>query len=232
MGTDQDQNQVGSAPGRPATTGTHPEELGAFPDRTLNVLLAGIGGQGVLTASQLLCEAAVHAGHDVKKSEVHGMAQRGGVVTSHVRVGRKVYSPVISEGEVDVLVAFEEAEALRWQPEVRRGGLLVVNCLRVLPPVVNLGLFPYPADPLSYLRSFDGTFLSVEASALAVEEGSPRLAGTILMGAAAALLPLSRTDWEAAVRRRFSAAEVANQNLKAFQRGWEYAESLNLKPRS
>ena len=88
-----------------------------------------------------------------------------------------------------------------------------------------------PLDGGGWQRSFDGTLLSVEASALAVEEGSPRLAGTILMGAAAALLPLSRADWEAAVRRRFSAAEVSNQNLKAFQRGWEYAQSLSLKPR-
>jgi indolepyruvate ferredoxin oxidoreductase, beta subunit len=225
MATDQEQHRAGSASCGSTPVGGGKVGEGTFPEQTLNVLLAGIGGQGVLTASQLLCEAAVHAGHDVKKSEVHGMAQRGGVVTSHVRLGRKVYSPVISEGEVDVLVAFEEAEGLRWLPEVRAGGLLVVNCLRVLPPVVNLGLFAYPEDPLAGLRSFQGAFLSVEASALAVEAGSPRLAGTILMGAAAARLPLSREDWEAAVRRRFSAAEVADQNLRAFQQGWEYAHS-------
>jgi indolepyruvate ferredoxin oxidoreductase, beta subunit len=226
MGTEHAQDRVGSIPIGSASAGVGKVGAGTFPEQTLNVLLAGIGGQGVLTASQLLCEAGVHAGHDVKKSEVHGMAQRGGVVTSHVRLGRRVYSPVISEGEVDVLVAFEEAEGLRWLPEVRPGGLLVVNCLRVLPPVVNLGLFAYPEDPLAGLRSFQGTFLSVEASALAVEEGSPRLAGTILMGAAAARLPLSREDWEAAVRRRFSVSEVADQNLKAFQRGWDYALAL------
>ncbi len=197
-------------------------------DRTLNVLLAGIGGQGVLTASQLLAEAAVHAGYDVKKSEVHGMAQRGGVVTSHVRVGRKVFSPTISNGEVDLLVAFEEAEAVRWQPEVRVGGALIVNRLRVAPPVVNLGLFKYPDDPLASLRSFNGTFLPVEASTLAVEAGSPRLAGTILMGAAAAILPLSVEDWESAVRSRFPAVNVADQNLKAFHRGWDYALSRNI----
>lgn len=226
MGTDHERDRSGSAGCGSAPVGGGKVGAGTFPDQTLNVLFAGIGGQGVLTASQLLCEAAVLAGHDVKKSEVHGMAQRGGVVTSHVRLGRKVYSPVISEGEVDVLVAFEEAEALRWLPEVRPGGLLVVNCLRVLPPVVNLGLFAYPEDPLAGLRSFEGTFLSVEASALAVEAGSPRLAGTILVGAAAALLPLSRADWEAAVRKRFPAAEVADQNLRAFEQGWEYARSL------
>lgn len=192
---------------------------------TLNVLLAGIGGQGVLTASQLLAEAAVRAGHDVKKSEVHGMAQRGGVVVSHVRIGRKVYSPIISRGEADLLVAFEEAEAVRWRPEVRAGGTLVVNCLQVAPPVVNLGLFKYPDDPLASLRAFDGTVLPVEASALAVRAGSPRLAGTILMGAASSVLPLPVEHWEAAIRARFTRPEVADENLKAFHQGREYALS-------
>ncbi len=199
-------------------------------ERTLNVLVAGIGGQGVLTAGQLLSEAALEAGYDVKKSEIHGMAQRGGVVTSHVRVGQRVFSPVISPGEVDLLVGFEEAEALRWRPEVRPGGTLVVNCLRVLPPVVNLGLFSYPEDPVALLRSFAGTVYPVEASAMAVEMGSPRLAGTILMGVAASGLPLSLDHWEAAIRRRFSAAEVADMNLRAFHHGWEYARSFAANP--
>ncbi len=197
-----------------------------FPERTLNVLLAGIGGQGVLTAAEVLGEAALEAGYDVKKSEVHGMAQRGGVVTSHVRVGQRVFSPVISPGEVDLLVGFEEAEVLRWRPEVRSGGTLVVNCLRVLPPVVNLGLFAYPEDPVAALRSFDGTLLPVEASAMAVEAGSPRLAGTILMGVAASVLPFAPAHWEAAIRRRFSAAAVAAMNLRAFQRGWEHGRTF------
>jgi indolepyruvate ferredoxin oxidoreductase beta subunit len=192
-------------------------------NHTLNALLAGIGGQGVLTASQLLAEAAVCAGHDVKKSEVHGMAQRGGVVTSHVRFGQKVYSPIISPGEADLLIAFEEAEALRWRGEVRAGGTLVVNCLRVVPPVVNLGLFKYPDNPLATLRTFDGTCLAVEASTLTIEVGSPRLAGTILMGAASTVIPLSVGDWEAAIRLRFTKVEVAEQNIRAFHRGREYA---------
>ena len=208
------------------------EGQGADPlaSRTLNVLLAGIGGQGVLTASQLLAEAGVCAGYDVKKSEVHGMAQRGGVVTSHVRIGRRVYSPIISSGEADLLVAFEEAEALRWRPEVRSGGTLIVNCLQVAPPVVNLGLFKYPEDPLANLRSFDGFFLPVEASALAVQAGSPRLAGTILMGAASVGVRLSLEHWEAAIRARFGTAEVADQNLKAFHQGREYALTSALRP--
>ena len=157
------------------------------------------------------------------------MAQRGGVVTSHVRIGRRVYSPIISSGEADLLVAFEEAEALRWRPEVRPGGILIVNCLQVAPPVVNLGLFKYPDDPLASLRAFNGSFLPVEASALAVQAGSPRLAGTILMGAASAMLPLPLEHWEAAIRGRFGKAEVADQNLKAFHQGREYALASALR---
>jgi indolepyruvate ferredoxin oxidoreductase beta subunit len=198
-------------------------------ERTLNVLLAGIGGQGVLTASQLLSEAGVLAGHDVKKSEVHGMAQRGGVVTSHVRIGRKVYSPIIPGGSVDLLVAFEEAEALRWRPELRPEGTLIVNCLRVAPPIVNLGLFKYPDDPLASLRDFPGSLYPIEASALAIEAGSPRLAGTILIGAAAAVLPLPVEHWEAAIRSRFTAPELLDQNLKAFHRGRDYATSVAIR---
>jgi indolepyruvate ferredoxin oxidoreductase beta subunit len=198
-------------------------------ERTLSILLAGIGGQGVLTASQLLSEAAVLAGHDVKKSEVHGMAQRGGVVTSHVRIGRKVYSPVIPGGEVDLLVAFEEAEALRWRPELRPDGALIVNCLRIAPPVVNLGLFRYPDDPLASLRDIPGPLLPIEASALAIEMGSPRLAGTILIGAAAAVLLVSLEHWEAAIRNRFTTPEVLDQNLKAFHRGREQAASMAIR---
>jgi indolepyruvate ferredoxin oxidoreductase beta subunit len=199
-------------------------------NRTLNVLLAGIGGQGVLTASQLLAEAGVRAGYDVKKSEVHGMAQRGGVVISHVRMGRRVYSPIISSGEADLLVAFEEAEALRWVSEVRSGGILIVNCLQVAPPVVNLGLFKYPDDPLANLRSFGSSLLPVEASALAMKMGSPRLAGTILMGAASGVASLPVEHWEAAIRARFRQADVADQNLKAFHQGREYALGSAVRP--
>jgi indolepyruvate ferredoxin oxidoreductase beta subunit len=206
--------------GQKLDDGFPPSGLGAERG---NILIAGVGGQGILLASEVLGEAFLSAGFDVKKSEVHGMAQRGGVVTSHVRIGRKVYSPIISSGEVDLLVAFEEAEALRWRSEVRSGGTLMVNCLQVAPPVVNLGLFKYPDDPLAILRAFDGSLIPIEASALAVQAGSPRLAGTILMGAASAVLPLAVDDWEAAIRARFTKADVADLNLKAFHQGRDCA---------
>jgi ferredoxin len=109
-----------------------------------NILVCGIGGQGVMTATEILAEAAIALGHDVKKTEVAGMAQRGGVVTSHLRFGRKVLSPQIEPGTVQVLLGFEGAEALRWSHYLRPEGLALVNTGRLVPPVVELGLFDYP----------------------------------------------------------------------------------------
>ncbi|MBM3326306.1 MAG: indolepyruvate oxidoreductase subunit beta, partial [Calditrichaeota bacterium] len=102
--------------------------------QTTNILIVGVGGQGVILASELLCEAAMSAGFDVKKSEIHGMAQRGGVVSSHVRFGPKVQSPLIPNGQADVVLAFEAAEGLRWASQVKPDGALVMNTQRIVPP--------------------------------------------------------------------------------------------------
>jgi len=109
-----------------------------------NILVAGTGGQGVMTAAEILAQTAIAHGLDVKKTEVAGMAQRGGIVNSHLRFGDKVLSPVIPAGEADVLLAFEAAEGLRWSHEVRLDGVILVNTLRMAPPVVSAGLFAYP----------------------------------------------------------------------------------------
>ena len=116
-------------------------------DGITNILVVGIGGQGVMTAAEMLARAALAQGFDVKKTEVAGMAQRGGVVSSHVRFGPKVYSPQIEPGEADLLIGFEAAEALRWLPHLRPTGVAMVNTLRIAPPVVSTGLYAYPAAP-------------------------------------------------------------------------------------
>lgn len=183
------------------------------------MLMAGIGGQGVLTASEILAEAAMAAGSDVKKTEVHGMAQRGGVVTSQVRIGPRVFSPVIDGGEVDVLVAFEEAEALRAAPDLRPGGTLIVNCLRVAPPVVSLGLYRYPDGIRDRLAGLPVRLLEIEASAVAVRAGSPRLAGTVLLGALSTVLDLPQDLWEGAMAARFPRQDLLAANLQAFAAG-------------
>ncbi|MBL8489238.1 MAG: indolepyruvate oxidoreductase subunit beta, partial [Rhodocyclaceae bacterium] len=113
-----------------------------------NILVVGIGGQGVMTATEILAEAAIALGHDAKKTEVAGMAQRGGVVSSHLRFGPKVLSPQITAGDADLLLAFEAAEALRWCHFLKPGGLVLMNTAKLVPPVVNIGLYDYPTDPV------------------------------------------------------------------------------------
>ncbi|MBB4286569.1 indolepyruvate oxidoreductase subunit beta [Roseospira goensis] len=189
--------------------------------RVTNVLLCGIGGQGVLTAAELLARAAVAAGHDAKKTEVAGMAQRGGVVTSHLRFGPRVLAPAIPDGEADLLIGFEAAEALRWVGQLRPGGTAVVNGLRVKPPVVHQGLFAYPDDPVGALRARGLDLRVVEARDIAESLGTHRLMNTVMLGAAADLLPLSPADLRALVVESFRVRKpaLADLNGRAFDAG-------------
>ena len=116
-----------------------------------NILIVGVGGQGVLLASELLSTVALESGYDTKKSEVHGMAQRGGAVTSHVRLGEKIFSPLIPEGSADVILAFEQAEAQRWVHFLKDGGTVVVNNFKLIPPIASMKGFQYPDDPIGAL---------------------------------------------------------------------------------
>jgi len=137
-------------------------------DTVTNILLSGVGGQGIILASDIMGEVFLESGFDVKKSEVHGMAQRGGSVTSHVRFGRKVYSPIIKQGEVDILFSFEELEGLRWLNYVKPDGVIVLNNHKINPPAVNLGQMEYPRDiPGIIQKQFDKFYLVV----FEVEEG-------------------------------------------------------------
>ncbi len=191
----------------------------------VNVLVVGIGGQGVMTAAEVIATAALAAGHDVKKTEVAGMAQRGGVVSSQVRFGPRVLSPVIVPGSADLLVAFEAAEGLRWGPHLRPGGLALVNTARVLPLVVTGGLFEYPEDPIATLRAGGVRVLELDATAIAADLGEVRLANTVMLGAAADHLPLDAATIERCVVERFRARKpaLAELNAKAFHRGRQAA---------
>ncbi|SDD98154.1 indolepyruvate oxidoreductase subunit beta [Rhodospira trueperi] len=186
-----------------------------------NVLLCGIGGQGVLTAAELLAQAAVAAGHDAKKTEVAGMAQRGGVVTSHLRFGPRVLAPAIPDGEADLLLGFEAAEALRWIGQLRRTGKAVVNGLRVKPPVVHQGLFDYPEDPIGMIRAVGVEVRVVEAWDIADSLGNHRLMNTVMLGAVSDLLPLSADDLRERVVAVFRARKpaLADLNARAFDAG-------------
>src|SRR5574343_571444 len=132
-----------------------------------NLLVVGIGGQGVMTATEILAEAAIALGHDAKKTEVAGMAQRGGVVSSHLRFGPKVLSPQIAPGTADVLLAVEAAEGLRWQHMLKPGSITLTNTAKLVPPVVELGLYDYPADPLEEIRQSGNKVVAFDATSLA-----------------------------------------------------------------
>jgi indolepyruvate ferredoxin oxidoreductase beta subunit len=181
------------------------------------VLLAGVGGQGVVLASHIAAGALLRSGFDVKQSEVHGMSQRGGVVTSHLRFGEQVASPVIMPGEADLVIAFEWAEALRWSLHLRPGGRLVADPRRVVPPVACLDrqgwVSLYPSDQPAL-----GDALLVDAAAIAREAGGEKAAGSVLLGIASALLALPEGPWEESIRATVPSRTVA-ANLAAFAAG-------------
>lgn len=181
---------------------------------TSNILVVGIGGQGVMTATEILAEAAIALGHDAKKTEVAGMAQRGGVVSSHLRFGPRVLSPQIAPGEVDVLLGFEAAEGLRWQHMLRPGGIALMNTARLVPPVVELGLFDYPPDPVGEMKASGTRVVAFDATSIAQSLGDIRLGNTVMLGAIADHLP-------------FSAEVLLDCVLKRFQRKGETLVALN-----
>jgi len=188
---------------------------------TTNILIVGVGGQGVILASELLSEAAMEAGFDVKKSEVHGMAQRGGVVSTHVRFGEKVYSPLIQAGAADVALAFEAAEGLRWAGHVRDGGLLVVNTQQIIPPIAFTGEFQYPKDPINEAKSVcRGRMLPIDGIGIAHQVGNPKLVNTVLLGAISSEMPISAEIWDIIIRRRVPRG-TEELNIAAFKRGAE-----------
>lgn len=188
---------------------------------TNNILVCGIGGRGVMTATEILAEAALSLGYDAKKTEVAGMSQRGGVVSSHLRFGEKVLSPQIAAGQADLLVGFEAAEALRWAHMLRLGGVALVNLGRLVPPVVNLGLYDYPVDPVAQMRDLGLEVHAFDASALAQELGNIRLGNTVMLGAMADRLPFPADVLRDAVLARFASRKPAllDLNRQAFERG-------------
>lgn len=191
-----------------------------------NILVVGIGGQGVMTASEILSEAAISQGYEVKKTEVAGMSQRGGVVSSHVRFGSKVLSPEVAPGEADILVGFEAAEAMRWSHYLRaanggKGGVAMINRLKLAPPIVTLGLFDYPQDPIAAVRAQGIEVHDFDAGEIARTLGDIRLVNTVMLGAISDNLPFSAEILKACVVARFSARKpaLAEANAKAFDLG-------------
>jgi indolepyruvate ferredoxin oxidoreductase beta subunit len=187
-------------------------------DSITNILLVGVGGQGILLASEILAEAFMIAGFDVKKSEIHGMSQRGGSVVSHVRFGKKVYSPVVPEGEGDILFGFELLETCRYLHLLRPGARVVANDFRIQPPSVLLGQVRYPDNLQEKIATRFPDFQLVDGLKIATETGNPRVANTVLLGAVSKNLNIDETIWQKALEKMVPAKALA-VNLKAFASG-------------
>jgi len=183
-----------------------------------NIFLAGVGGQGTLLASEILSETLMTAGYDVKKSEVHGMSQRGGSVTSHVRYGKRVYSPLIPEGLADVLFGFELLEAYRYLPMLRPGGAAVVNNLKIMPAPVSMGVEQYPENIPEKIMAACPDAKLVNGMELALQAGNVRTVNIVLLGALSQRMEVAEDLWLAALNKMVP-AKFLTENLKAFNLG-------------
>ncbi len=193
----------------------------------VNFLLAGVGGQGTLLASDIIAEVGMHSGSDVKKSEVHGMSQRGGSVTSHVRWGDEVSSPLCEKGTVDIFVAQEELEALRWIDFLGPQGTILLSDQKIPPNSTVFGDDQYPdgGHVIEVLKKASGKVLVVEASRVANELGNSRVANTVLLGALSKQLEVSEDDWLEVISARVPQRHV-EINRQAFLAGRQGAWEL------
>lgn len=185
---------------------------------TKSILLVGVGGQGTILASKLLSEGLVRKGYDVKMSEIHGMSQRGGSVTTHVRFGTHVYSPIVPEGEADVLVSFEKVEAVRWLRYLKKGGTLVVNDFEIYSLPVLTGAAVYPDGVIEKLRAEVPNLKVFSAGAIAHELGNIKAQNVVLLGALVKALGLENLDWQS-VLTELVPPKLLDLNLKAFEAG-------------
>lgn len=184
-----------------------------------NILIVGVGGQGTLLASVLLGNLALTKGYDVKLSEVHGMAQRGGSVVTHVKISEDtVNSPLIEEGDADVIIAFEELEAYRWLPYLKKGGTIYVNTQQIMPMPVIMGQAEYPENIMKVLEQEAGTVKAFDALSIAEKCGSVKAVNVVLLGAASKDLPFDEDAWIKVIEENVK-PKFIELNKKAFELG-------------
>jgi len=193
----------------------------------IDVLMAGAGGQGIVLASDIVAEAALRDGYDVKKADTLGMAQRGGSVVSHLRLAERVYAPLIKKGEADLLVAFEKLEAARWAAYLRPGGVAVVNDQAIAPLPVSTGVEEYPSDEQirCIIEQFTGEVYCVPAYAAAQKLGNPRVLNAFMLGFASHFLPIGEDAWQESIGKLVPARALP-LNLLAFAQGREGAKTV------
>ncbi|MDR2163955.1 MAG: indolepyruvate oxidoreductase subunit beta [Clostridiales Family XIII bacterium] len=183
-----------------------------------SILLVGVGGQGTILISKILSAGFMQRGYDVKMSEIHGMSQRGGSVTTQIRYGDKVYSPTIGLGEANVIIAFEKAEALRALPYLKRGGILITDDHEIYPMPVLTGDAVYPYDALEKIEASGTKPIVVKAAGTAEALGNARAQNIVLLGALVTAWNLDDIDWEPLIRQ-YVPAKAVGINLEAFAVG-------------
>lgn len=189
---------------------------------TKNIMIVGVGGQGTLLTSRILGAITLTGGYDVKLSEVHGMAQRGGSVVTFVRYGKKVAEPVVEEGQADILIAFERLEALRYAHYLKKGGTIIVNDTRIDPMSVVIGAAKYPENIIETLRE-SHYVTALDASKMAAELGNTRVFNSIILGIAAVYMEFSKEQWLDVIEKTVPAKTI-EINKKAFLAGYNYAQ--------
>lgn len=185
-----------------------------------NIMLVGVGGQGTILTSKILSKGFVEYGYDVKMAEIHGMSQRGGTVTTQIRYGEKVYSPVIEKGTVDIIVAFEKSEALRFIDYLKKDGILVINNHEITPVTVSIGMSKYPENLTdSYKKAVDKVYF-INANKIADELGNSKVMNIVLLGNLVKMLKLDEIDWKKLIKESVPEKAV-DMNIKAFEEGYK-----------
>ena len=194
-----------------------------------DLLLTGVGGQGNILASDIIGEVALTAGYDVKKTDTLGMAQRGGSVVSHVRIAEKVYSPLIQEGGVDILLAFEKLEGIRWVNYLRPEGIAIINNHALPPLSVNLGAEKYPSDAeiTQLLKQRTGKIYLVPGTLKANELGNARTLNIFMLGCLSVFLPFTVPDWQTAIQKHLP-EKLWKLNMTAFATGRKEVENVHV----
>ncbi|HSM23403.1 MAG TPA: indolepyruvate oxidoreductase subunit beta [Anaerolineaceae bacterium] len=187
----------------------------------INFLLVGVGGQGTILASNVLADLGLSLGYDVKKAEIHGMSQRGGTVISYIRWAKEVFSPIISKGEADIIVAFEKLEALRAVEQIKPDGLILINDYEIVPVTVSSGMSEYPTDQKikDLIHNFTAKDYWVKGMQIAEEIGYPKASNVVLLGALAKILDIDKQQIFQIIKNKIP-PKYLPANEKAFEKGW------------
>jgi len=192
--------------------------------QTFSIMIVGVGGQGSLLASRIIGDVFLAQGYDVKVSEVHGMSQRGGSVVTYVRFGENVASPVICEGEADIILSFEQLEAARWLPSLKPGGKIITATQRINPMPVIAGTAKYPENLIEKLKAQGASVIAVDAAALAERAGNIKAANVVLIGVLSKLFGINRDVWLSALKDNVPQKYI-DVNIAAFELGEKAAQT-------